>query len=545
MAALAHGRFPRMEPQKTMKKPFSVPTPGVCLPLLALLGLLPLACHRPHAGFDPDTATERTAHESEVKRLQRVENLAPLALPGEDPIQAHLVHWLEALRIPGLSVAVVDQGRLAWAKTYGLKEAGSPGKVTLDTRFQAGALSQPVTALAALSLVEAETLTLDGNVNASLTGWQVPDNDLTRDQKVTLRRLLSHSAGTTVHGLPGYAPGAPLPTLVQLLKGEHPANAPAVAVDQVPGTGARASDGGFAIVQQLMTDTTGKTFPLLMAETVIRPLGLFNCSFFQPPTAEGAARAASGHTADGKVLPGRWQVHPAMAAAGLWTNAMDLADLAMEVARAKGDGSKGVISRTLATEMLKGQAGPFGLGWRLEAGTDGFGLTGRTTGFSAYFQGFAGQGQGVVILANSGHTGPLFDHLAASVAREYAWTGFRTTDLPVAHKLLFLAARKGLPRALDRYRALKAEPGDLRLTAQDLTVLGHHYLAGNKVPDALACLNANVLLYPEAASAFEALGDGQVKAGDPAAARGSYRRALELEPGNRQVERKLAALSPV
>src|SRR6185503_5559571 len=133
---------------------------------------------------------------------------------------------------------------------------------------------KPEFALAVLRLVDAGKLNLDATVNDYLKAWKVPDNDFTRQSKVTLRGLLTHSAGLTVHGFSGYAAGAPLPTTVQILDGAPPANSAAIRVDIVPGTLSRYSGGGYVVAQQVLLDVTGVPLPKLMRDSVLAPLGM-------------------------------------------------------------------------------------------------------------------------------------------------------------------------------------------------------------------------------------------------------------------------------
>src|SRR5262249_50276365 len=151
---------------------------------------------------------------------------------------------------PGLSVAVIDGYKIVWAKTYGTTELGGTAPVTTKTLFQAGSISKPVAATGMLALVQAGRLSLDEDVNAKLKTWKVPENEYTKEQKVTLRRLASHTGGLTVHGFPGYDVDEKLPTLVQVFNGEKPANTAAIRVDTVPGTLMRYSGGGISIEQQ-------------------------------------------------------------------------------------------------------------------------------------------------------------------------------------------------------------------------------------------------------------------------------------------------------
>ncbi len=206
-------------------------------------------------------ATEWLADPTHAAKIAAAEREIVAVVPGEpEPLRLTLQRWMELYKIPGLSVAVFDQQKLVWAKAYGVKEAGRPDLVTLDTLFQAGSISKPVTAMAALRHVEAGRWSLDDPINDRLVSWKLPANDLQKDQRVTLRRLLSHNAGTTVHGFPGYAVGAPVPTVVQVLDGEPPANTAPVRVDIVPGSKVRYSGGGTTIVQLMMTDQLKKPF---------------------------------------------------------------------------------------------------------------------------------------------------------------------------------------------------------------------------------------------------------------------------------------------
>src|SRR6202008_2867755 len=199
----------------------------------------------------------------------------------------------------------------------------------------AGSISKPVAAAGMLALVQEGKLSLDEDVNQKLKSWKVPENEFTREQKVTLRRLASHTAGLTVHGFPGYEVGEKLPTLVQILNGEKPANTLPIRVDLVPGTKERYSGGGVTIEQQVMMDVTGKAFPALMKETVLDKIGMSDSSYEQPLPEAWAARTPTGTYQDGKPVHGKWHVYPEMAAAGLWTTPGDLAKFAIEIALAR------------------------------------------------------------------------------------------------------------------------------------------------------------------------------------------------------------------
>jgi CubicO group peptidase (beta-lactamase class C family) len=148
---------------------------------------------------------------------------------------ASLAQRLAETRVPGVSVAFIENGRVKWTRAYGEAVAGSRRPVTPETRFQAASLSKAVAAAGALRLVDRGELTLDGNVNAGLKSWQVPAFQPSNGAGVTLRGLLSHTAGLTVAGYPGYARGAKVPSAAQSLAGVAPSNTPAVRAFAPPG----------------------------------------------------------------------------------------------------------------------------------------------------------------------------------------------------------------------------------------------------------------------------------------------------------------------
>src|SRR5262245_24802181 len=284
--------------------------------------------------------------------------------------------------------------------------------------------------MAALPFVEAGKWTLDENINDKLISWKVPDNEFTTKEKVTLRRLLSHSAGTTVHGFPGYNVNDPVPTVVQVLDGKKPANTAPVRVDFVPGTQQRYSGGGTTIVQLMMVDQLKKPFPQIMMETVLGPLGLEHSTYEQPLPPDRAAMAATGTYADGTNVEGRWHLYPEMAAAGLWTTASDLARIAIEVSKARAGRSARVLTQAMTKQMLTTQATGFGLGLALGPGRNQYGHNGSDEGFQAYLTAFSDTGSGVAIMANSDNGVVIFEQLAASVASEYKWNSFGARKPP-------------------------------------------------------------------------------------------------------------------
>ncbi len=346
----------------------------------------------------------------------------------------HLRERMEHYRVPGMSIAVIENFKIAWVKSYGVKDLESKEPVTNQTLFQAASISKPVSAYAALREVEKGSMALEEDVNRYLTAWRLAENEFTKAEKVTLKYLLSHRAGVTVHGFAGYAAGEKVPTLLQVLNGEPPANSAAVRVDRRPGSGFRYAGGGYCVVQQMLTEAQQKPFPAVMEALVLKPLDMHNSTFAQPLPESKRKLAASGHLPDGTAVPGKRHVYPELAAAGLWTTAEDLAKFVVDVELSLQGKSNKVLSKATANQMLT----PFGeaytgLGIFLDNKKEDvyFQHGGWNAGFSSHLVGHKEKGYGVVVLAN-GNQPLLVNEVIRAVAAAYRWDNYM---LPVFTRL--------------------------------------------------------------------------------------------------------------
>src|SRR5262245_45459063 len=396
------------------------------LRLVCLLALVALSLNACRASSDAaPVAAQGQAGVDE--RIQRVENgLLPAVMIKGQTVEMKLAERMAHYKVPGLSVAVINDGKIEWACGYGVIEKDGAKSVTADTLFLAGSISKPVAALAALRLVEQGKLNLDEDVNLKLKTWKVPENEFTKDKKVMLRGLLSHSAGLTVHGFPGYAVDAPMPTLVQILNGEKPANTGAIRVDIAPGSRWRYSGGGYTVMQLLLMDVTGMPFPELTRELVLAPAGMRQSTYENPLPKSLEASAATAHRWNGDKVKGRWHIYPEMAAAGLWTTPSDLARYAIEIQHALAGQSK-ILSREMARQMVTVQKGSYGLGPGIDnAGKESarFGHGGVDEGFEALFTAYCDRGQGAVVMMNANRAIPLAQELLRAIAREYNWPDY-------------------------------------------------------------------------------------------------------------------------
>jgi CubicO group peptidase (beta-lactamase class C family) len=481
-------------------------------------------------------AKHEEVSEDQAQRIERVENGIPAIPLGENeaPLQVNLQKLMEIYKVPGLSIAVIDNFKIVWAKGYGVSEAGGSTPVSTGTLFQAGSISKPVAATGTLYLVEHGKLSLDGDVNRKLVSWKVPENEFTKEQKVTLRRLLSHSAGLTVHGFPGYGVDQPIPTLVQIFNGEKPANTGPIRVDFVPGSKSRYSGGGITIEQQLVIDVTGEPFPQFMRKTVLDKIGMKESTYQQPLPPARAALAASGTYANGKVVVGKWHVYPEMAAAGLWTTPSDLARFAIEIAQSKRGKANHVLSQAMTQQMLTPQIDGIGLGFFLgDKNNPGqFGHNGADEGFQAVLTMFSDSGHGVAMMANSDNGIAVANYLIKSVAKEYAWNNIPEKE-PAADVLMLIADLRSPRAALQKYEELKKSgSSEYELNEGTLNQLGYHFLQFGHKEESIQAFKMNVDSYPKSSNVYDSLGEAYMAAGQRDLAIQNYEKSIELNPKN-------------
>jgi CubicO group peptidase (beta-lactamase class C family) len=320
------------------------------------------------------------------------------------------------------------RGELEQGRISSVLSTSNPAPVTADTRFQVASISKVFTALAVVKLAAEGQLDLDRDIEAYLQGWSLPRTYQGPRRDVTLRLLLSHQAGTTVHGFEGYLrDGSALPSLHAILSGRAPANSPAVVVDQIPGGEVRYSGGGFMVIQALLEESGGEPFAQRVGDSVLKPLRMTHSSYAAPPEK----MFAEGHDENGNVIPGGWRRYPEMAAASLWSTPRDLARMMIDVAAAYQGASRKLLSPSWARAMLTPRNETFGLGMMLVSeGKDLlFQHGGSNSGYRCNFIMNATRGRGVVVLTNADNGGRLMRDVVLRVAEAYGWPEFNETTL--------------------------------------------------------------------------------------------------------------------
>jgi len=497
------------------------------------------------AAYGQGGKSDQKSNEDIKARQERIENgIQAIELGGgQPPLKLSLAELMKAFNVPALSVAAIDDYRIAWAKAYGVTQLGGTA-ATPRTLFQAGSISKPVAASGMLALVQQGKLALDEDVNLKLKSWKVPENEFTKEQKVTLRRLASHTAGLTVHGFPGYDVDKKVPTVVQVLEGDKPdVNTSPVRVDFVPGTQWRYSGGGVTIEQLVMTDMTGMPFPALMKELILDKAGMMDSTYEQPLPMAWQSRTATGTYRDGKSVHGKWHIYPEMAAAGLWTTPTDLAKFAIEIANEKRGMSSKLLSQKMITEMFtRPPSSPeMGIGFALPSGRPGeFGHDGADEGFQAQLIMNADTGQGVAIMANSDNGILVTLEYVRSLATEYGWK-FPIEARSPGRQLMLIAKLKGADAAMARYEDLEKQSGK-KPDEMLLNMMGYVMLNEGKKDAAIKFFQRNVEAYPESSNVYDSLGEAYAVAGKKDLAIENYEKSLKMDPKNKNAEEWLKKL---
>ncbi|MCR6719005.1 MAG: beta-lactamase family protein [Chitinophagaceae bacterium] len=376
-------------------------------------------------------------HHKQIKKpkdkIRQVENsLSPVVVYGDSLPNYNLEQRMREKGVKGLSIAVIKDYSIEWAKGYGWADSAEGRKVTTETRFQAASISKSLNSLAVMKLIQEGKLDPEVDINNYLTSWKFPYDSVSKGKKINTWNLLSHTAGLNLHGFPGYDVTDSLPTLVQLLNGEKPANTEAIRSVFEPGKEFSYSGGGTTISQLMLQDITGKSYADYVEENVLKPIGMRNSSFRQPPVDK--ADYATGYYTNGSPVKGKFHVYPELAAAGLWTTPTDLAQYIIECQLTL----KGESQKVLSQEMMQRRMTPyldsiFALGVFIESKPVGkfFIHTGGNEAFVCIAVGSLEGGNGVVIMLN-GEDFSIITELLHSVSRVYGWTDYYKPEVVAA-----------------------------------------------------------------------------------------------------------------
>ncbi len=399
-----------------MKPKLLRPQPAQIMSLILPLILLITGCR--------STAQKEYSPET-LERIRQVENNLGDWVKTQYDTAWNLQDRMKHHNIVGVSIAVVHNNMIDWAKSYGWADVAEKRPVTEKTLFQAASISKSLNGVGVLKLVQDGKLDLHADINQYLKSWKFPYDSVSGGRPVTIAALLSHSAGLTIHGFPGYAKGDSIPSVQQILDGQKPANTQAVRSFIKPDSSVVYSGGGTTITQLIVTDVTGLPYDEYMQKNVLDPMGMKSSTYKQPPVGTDTNLLATGYKADGTPVKGKYHIYPEQAPAGLWTNPTDLCRYIIETMLSYNGKSEKVLNPEFTKLRLAPVMGDAALGVFV-SGKDSvlyFSHSGGNEGFTCYYAGDVINGNGIVIMTNSDN-GSLSSEVANSVATVYGWKDY-------------------------------------------------------------------------------------------------------------------------
>ena len=356
------------------------------------------------------------------KEITTIENslIKNILIKGK-PIETYnILDRMAYYKVPGVSIAVVENGKLKWAKGYGYANTKTKTKIDANTLFQAGSISKPVAALSALKLYQEGLLKLDEDVNTYLKNWSLPENEFTKQNKVTLEKLLFHTARTTVHGFPGYKQSDTFPDIITVLNGEG--NTGKITIDTIPGSIWRYSGGGYTIMEKVVEDISGLPLEDYMVKNISQPIGMTNSTYKQP-IGDTYKNINAAYDEGGALIEGLWNNYPEQAAAGLWTTPSDLAKYCIEIQDIIKGNKDGVLSQATTKKMLAKYKNDWGLGPSLQFEGDSlvFGHGGKNASFTNNMKAYANLGHALIVMTNADNGGKLIREIQNAIYKYYNW----------------------------------------------------------------------------------------------------------------------------
>jgi len=327
--------------------------------------------------------------------------------------------------VPGVSIAVIHHHQLEWARGYGWADREEKRAVDNTTLFQAASISKSLNAVALLRLVQEGKMDIDKDIRVYLRSWNLPLDSFTGKAPVTLKGLLSHTAGISTRAFAGYKKGDSLPTLNQMLEGRSPANSEKIHAVRTSGKLADYSGGGILISRQLLEDVTGMPYDKYLYEKVLLPLGMSHSFFTQPPSNK-ESELATGYSYEGTAVPGKYHIYPEMAPDGLWTNPVELSKFILNIQRSYSGKTGLLLSPAITRLQLTPCINNFGLGVFIDQKGNHryFEHSGGNEGFLCQYFGSMEGGDGMVIMINSDNGRKLLEEIENSVAQVYGWEEF-------------------------------------------------------------------------------------------------------------------------
>lgn len=441
--------------------------------------------------------------------------------------------------VPGTAIAIIENGEVILQKSYGLSNVATGTKVTPTTGFNIGSISKTFTAWGVMKLVQEGKLDLDAPAEKYLTRWHLPESEFDVD-KVTIRRLLSHTAGLSLHGYPGWSSKEELPTLEASLNGKN--NGPGrVEIFMEPGTKWKYSGGGYSILQLIIEEVTQQKFEDYMQTEILNPLGMTHSSY----TIDEKIMKASSLEYDSFGEPIPFELFTAQAAAGLHTTLEDFTKFALATLynHKKNTKHQQILSAANLQQMMEpapASNGIYGLGYQIELieGTSMplVGHGGANSGWHAFFQVNPATNDGFIMVTNGGAGHNIYRQVFCDWMH---WKtgismGNRCNIVPsIANKLKQIADEEGVGEIESKYLALKKnETNNYNFSEDQLNQLGYHYLNNGKTDYAIAIFKVNVDAFPNSSNVYDSYGEALFKNSEKEKAIENYMKSVTINPAN-------------
>ncbi|MEP4095743.1 serine hydrolase [Reichenbachiella sp.] len=445
--------------------------------------------------------------------------------------------WLDEFIVPGAALALIDNGKIILQKGYGYADIKNKVTVNGKTGFNIGSISKTVAAWGVLKLVEEGKIELDSPAENYLTRWHLPESEYDVN-KVTVRRLLSHTAGLSLHGYPGWSPSDTLPTIEQSLSGKN--NGPGdVRMIMEPGTKWKYSGGGYTILQLIIEEVTGQKFADYMQAEILNPLGMTNSSY----TIDDKILSASSleHNGYGEVIP--FELFTAEAAAGLHTTIEDFVLFAMASLNVPNGlvADQSILEQStikLMTSPAPAANGRYGLGYGIDSIQNSqavlVGHGGANTGWHAYLRVNQQTGDGFAMITNGGSGHNVYRQAYCDWVNWKLGVSLGNRCIKTITPLLINAIRReGIDAAIARYKKMKeTKSEDYFFSEGALNNFGYELLRSNKVKEAIEIFKLNVEEYPESGNVYDSLGEAYMVDGNNELAIKNYEKSISLDPEN-------------
>jgi len=440
--------------------------------------------------------------------------------------------------INAVSIAVIKNYKVEWAKAYGYADVSEKRKATVQTLFQAASISKSINSLGILKLVQEGKLDLNSDINNYLTTWKFPYDSLSKGKKISIANLLNHTAGLSVSGFGGYQKGKELPTVTEILDGLPPSNSGAVRSLFEPGLKSQYSGGGTTISQLILENVTGEKYEDYMMKNILQPLGMNESSFNQPPLQNRINLLATGYEGNGKEVQGKYHIYPEKAAAGLWTNPSDLARYVIETQLSLLGKSNKIISKERSINRIENNWGVFSDDFE---GVKYFKHSGGNEGFVCHYIGSLEDGNGIVVMTNGRNFG-LINEIINSIATLNQWKNYPVVSQkePVALTIR-QDCYKNIDKGIALYKNLKKNHGnDYNFSSEnELNELGYEFLREGKVESALKLFDLNVHEFPGSSNVYDSRGEAYFRKNEYLLSKKDYLKVLELDPANQNAKEML------